>query len=435
MPNRVQTLRSSVPGNMPQAGTRQAGELWLNFADAHIGYIDAALNPQKLLAVRLFANTAPYATGDFVVYAGALYQATVPSAAGAFVTANWTKIGTAQDLSQYLPLAGGTLSGPVIAAADPIVNLGLATKQYVDGRSSAASTTAQLMNGTASAGSAVTWSRGDHVHPVDTSRYAASNPSGFQTAAQVTATLNAGLGNYLPLAGGTVSGNLTVGGAASVDDQLTVVNGVAVIQQGSAANPLLYFTVGGVTRSALYFNVAASQTIVADLVSGLDLVLDPAVGFTYNGGGNAYKAGGGAWGVTSDERIKTVAGDYAAGLAEVLALRPVTFTYKGNDTPTASPDRVGADGGTLMRASGAAPYPASPHYRVASDATPFVGLVAQEVEAIFPGMVTSRAGFIDGEPVSDLRDVDTSELIFALVNAVKTLSVRVENLEAMVIPR
>ena len=88
MPNRVQTLRSSVPGNMPQAATRQPGELWLNFADAHIGYIDASQAPQKLLAVRLFVSTAPYATGDFAVYAGALYQAIAPSAAGAFTASN-----------------------------------------------------------------------------------------------------------------------------------------------------------------------------------------------------------------------------------------------------------------------------------------------------------------------------------------------------------
>jgi hypothetical protein len=46
-----------------------------------------------------------------------------------------------------------------------------------------------LMDGTAAPGSSAAFSRGDHVHPTDTSRYAASNPSGFQTAAQVTAVL------------------------------------------------------------------------------------------------------------------------------------------------------------------------------------------------------------------------------------------------------
>jgi hypothetical protein len=133
MPNRVQTLRSSVPGNVPQAATRSPGELWVNFADGHLGYIDASQTAQKLLAVRLFVSTAPYAVGDFVVYAGVLYQATAPSAAGAFTAANWTKIGTAQDLSQYLPLAGGTLTGALnLPAAAPTVATQAANKSYVD---------------------------------------------------------------------------------------------------------------------------------------------------------------------------------------------------------------------------------------------------------------------------------------------------------------
>jgi hypothetical protein len=143
MPNRVQTLRSSVPGNMPQAATRAPGELWLNFADAHIGYIDASQTAQKLLAVRLFVSTAPYAVGDFVVYAGALYQAIAPSAAGAFTAANWSRVGTAQDLAALqsyvdagdatrLPLAGGTLTGPLVLAASPATATQAANRSYVD---------------------------------------------------------------------------------------------------------------------------------------------------------------------------------------------------------------------------------------------------------------------------------------------------------------
>jgi hypothetical protein len=143
MPNRVQTLRSSVPGNMPQAATRAPGELWLNFADAHIGYIDASQAPQKLLAVRLFVPTAPYATGDFAVYAGNLYQAIAPSAAGAFTAANWSRVGTMQDLSQYLNLAGGTLTGALnLPAAAPTVATQATNKSYVDAGDAAATTLA-----------------------------------------------------------------------------------------------------------------------------------------------------------------------------------------------------------------------------------------------------------------------------------------------------
>ena len=143
MPNRVQTLRSSVPGNMPQAGTRQPGELWVNFADAQTGYIDGSQAPQKLLAVRLFVSTAPYATGDFAVYAGALYQAIAPSAAGAFTAANWSRVGTMQDLSQYLNLAGGTLTGALnLPAAAPTVATQATNKSYVDAGDAAATTLA-----------------------------------------------------------------------------------------------------------------------------------------------------------------------------------------------------------------------------------------------------------------------------------------------------
>jgi hypothetical protein len=56
---------------------------------------------------------------------------------------------------------------------------------------SQAATVAPLIDGTAAVGTSLLYARQDHVHPTDTSRYAASNPSGYQTAAQVTTTLAA----------------------------------------------------------------------------------------------------------------------------------------------------------------------------------------------------------------------------------------------------
>lgn len=98
-----------------------------------------------------------------------------------------------------LPLTGGTLTGALILAAPPTLALGAATKGYVDsqiaGNLAQPSTLLPLMDGTATIGSASTYARADHVHPSDTSRYAASNPAGYQTAAQVSATLT----NYYPV--------------------------------------------------------------------------------------------------------------------------------------------------------------------------------------------------------------------------------------------
>jgi hypothetical protein len=121
--------------------------------------------------------------------------------------------------------------------------------------------------------------------------------------------------------------------------------------------------------------------------------------FTFNGTGIAYKAGGGSWtALSSDARIKTVDGDYQTGLAAVLALHPVHYTYLGND----------GDGLTGS----------------------FIGLVAQEAEEVMPEMVAQRHGTIDGRQVEDLRTLDTSSLIFALVNAVKELKAEIDELKA-----
>ena len=52
----------------------------------------------------------------------------------------------------------------------------------------AAGSAAPVVNGTATVGVSTAFSRQDHMHPTDTSRYAAANPAGYQTVAQVAAT-------------------------------------------------------------------------------------------------------------------------------------------------------------------------------------------------------------------------------------------------------
>lgn len=163
----------------------------------------------------------------------------------------------------YLPLSGGQLSGELVLAADPVQALDAATKQYVDAHAGGgggsgtvtqintgtgltggpisttgtiaasfgttggtvaqgndarfatipgASSTTPAMDGTAAVGTGTTYARADHVHPVDTSRYAASNPSGYQTAAQVTTAL----APYAPLASPTFTGTVTIPSGASI---------------------------------------------------------------------------------------------------------------------------------------------------------------------------------------------------------------------------
>lgn len=139
MTTRNQILRSSTPGAQPAAGTRQPGELWTTFPDLQLGVIDASRNAQRLVAVRYFSTTANYVVGDFVIQAGVLYAAKVAVTAGAFNATQWTQIAAPTDAGgPYLSLAGGTLTGALVLNADPGAALGAATKQYVDGKVSAA---------------------------------------------------------------------------------------------------------------------------------------------------------------------------------------------------------------------------------------------------------------------------------------------------------
>jgi len=186
---------------------------------------------------------------------------------------------------------------------------------------------------------------------------------------------------------------------------------------------------GVATGGEYWISDESGATVVLRLGNTANLQSILSGGFTVTG--SAWKPGGGPWADSSDERIKNVIGPYDPGLAELKQLNPILYTFKGNDTneepsngynPDADPD--------TPEPPPTVPYPNSPHFQVATDGTQFVGLVAQEVEAIFPGMVSKRTGYIDGEQVDDLRDLNTTNMIFALVNAVKELAARVEALEA-----
>jgi hypothetical protein len=123
--------------------------------------------------------------------------------------------------SQFLPLTGGTMTGPIVLAGNASAALNPVPLQQMQAAISAIpaggvtsfntrtgaitltnadvvtvlppSSTAPVMDGTAAIGSINTWAKADHIHPIDTSRYAATNPAGYQTAAQVTAAIDAKL--------------------------------------------------------------------------------------------------------------------------------------------------------------------------------------------------------------------------------------------------
>ena len=117
--------------------------------------------------------------------------------------------------------------------------------------------------------------------------------------------------------------------------------------------------------------------------------------------GDAEKNGGGDWLALSDRRVKGNIQDYTNGLAEIAQLRPVSYNYNEksgyNDTGTT-----------------------------------YVGLIAQEVENVLPNTVSEYDDTDGPSGLADIRQFDSSEVLWALVNAVKELKAENEALKSRV---
>lgn len=83
----------------------------------------------------------------------------------------------AQADTLYLAVAGGTMAGPLTLNADPTANLQAATKQYVDNHGAIMSNANPLVDGIAAPGTSPAASRGDHVHPSDPTKLSTSGGS------------------------------------------------------------------------------------------------------------------------------------------------------------------------------------------------------------------------------------------------------------------
>ena len=199
MTTRGQFLRSSTPGQKPAAGTRQPGEMWLNFSDKQVGLIDTAKTAQPMIAVRFFSTAANYASGDFVVQAGGIWVAKSAVTAGAFNPAQWAELAYLTDIPALyvLPIASTSVLGGV----------------KIDG------TTITISSGVISSAGLVTVSA-TAPSPVQNGAlwydlvggqlYAWVNDG---NSSQWVVAVNQSFGGvYLPIAGGALTGPLTLGG-------------------------------------------------------------------------------------------------------------------------------------------------------------------------------------------------------------------------------
>jgi hypothetical protein len=236
---------------------------------------------------------------------------------------------------------------------------------------------------------------------------------------------------YLPIAGGTISGNLGVSGNLWVSGSLGVsgtlaVNGSRIVSTGANNSPSI--SVWNTTANwAGGFWVAAAGAIQFGLCAGNGTPSTPygylsstslgfaagTVSITVNAGANsmcygdatdfnvpgqAWKPGGGPWAATSDDRVKRNVQPYQAGLADICELAPIRFEYNG-------------DGGTT------------------DDGVTRYGLSAQATQPIMPELVHVMP--VSRHTLPGQLATDLGPLTLALVNAIRELAERVAALEAL----
>ena len=192
-------------------------------------------------------------------------------------------------------------------------------------------------------------------------------------------------------------------GAATFSSGLTVYSGNiqssgSVTGTSFVVSPGISYTYSGGYGS---INFASNTSIygngsqMAGAVGGSTAYIYTTSSFTLGSGITAANAFGfTAWTNVSDERLKKNVEPYTVGFKDVADLKPVYYQYNGQ-------------GGTV------------------DDGRKFVGFIAQDVEKTsFSGMVQDHD--FEGEAY---KTVNTSELIFALVNTVKELEARIKVLE------
>lgn len=113
-----------------------------------------------------------------------------------------------------------------------------------------------------------------------------------------------------------------------------------------------------------------------------------------------YKLTGGAWiSATSDARVKQNIVDYTLGLDAIVQLQPKQFSF----------------------------IPETGH----DSSVRHIGFVAQDVQPILPEAVTSSQVTFKNLAIEDMLTVDITPALYAMINAIKELAVRVATLEGV----
>ena len=171
----------------------------------------------------------------------------------------------------------------------------------------------------------------------------------------------------------------------------TTISGTEVSRTFQSSNTYRV-SLGGSTDRGISYDTSAGEIGVG--YASVNFLSFAGSSYAYFNLADVRKPGGGSFNATSDSRLKADVVDYSKGLSALKTLRPVSYKYI---------DKVTNE--TLDKT--------------------YVGIIAQEVEQ------TQFSNIVGTDP-DGYKTVDSSELVFALVNAVKELSTEVNILKTKV---
>jgi hypothetical protein len=180
-------------------------------------------------------------------------------------------------------------------------------------------------------------------------------------------------------------------GAIDVSNQLIFGDGVTTS---------MYFTAG----QNIYFNANGAWRGNIDGTSGYWRIGDSTAASyqLHLTTDSAAKPTSNTWTISSDARVKEIVGPYTRGVADIVALQPKMYRLNGT-------------------------------FGSVDDGRIHVSVIAQEAQATWPEMIGTYdhtdKDADDVETVTELLNLNTNELQWALVNAIKELAQRVEVLE------
>jgi hypothetical protein len=335
----------------------RAGAVTLTAAD--VTGAGGALSASPVLTGTPTAPTATAGTANTQLATTAFVMAAITAEVAGVASFNG-RTGAVTLIANDLSAVGGALLASPAFTGVPIAPTAtagtnttqLATTAFVGAAiAAAASTAAPTMNGTASAGVATSWSRGDHVHPTDTSR--------------------------MPIAGAMATGNqLGVGATNST--------AVALGTGGLGPNLTLYYA--GLQRSAIIYNFSTQVTSLQHLQASSG----PA-SYAMDQTGTGYVSGNlfvnGTVTPGSDARGKRAIAAAEDGIEVVRDLQPKRFTREQSDRV-----ELGFIAQEVQPVLTEAVMAAPLHGRLGVDVTPLVAVLVNAVKQLDARLAALEGG-------------------------------------------